>query len=204
MLLLLHLIKCCRINLYVTLFNSGYFSRIIFWIESVEMSWNVGDNRNVFLKLRTKLGLSHVVLTSSEQTPKKVSLTFVEIQELPEVGKFDSENEISCLRWIIFNGRTKVCVFCKTDTVYVGIMVYRYHNNIYMTDSDIELKATEYNILLQQKKYVSSYFEFFFKKIIVVETTHHNWHFFCWEMDVLFVVAVIQSHSVLKLRSPFK
>ena len=88
------------------------------------MSWNIGDNRKVFLKMRTKLGLHHVQLTSSEQTPKNVSLTIVEMQQLPEVGKFDSENEISCLRWIIFNGRRKVCVFCKTDTDSVGITVY--------------------------------------------------------------------------------
>ena len=141
------------------------------------MSWNIGDNRNVFLKLRRKLGLYHVLLASSEQTPKKVSLTIVEMQQLPEVRKFDSENEISCLRWIIFNGRKKF-VFCKTDTDYVGIMEYRYRNNMYMKDSDIELKATEYNTLLQKKKYLLSYLETFSKKIIVVEeTNHHSWHF---------------------------
>ena len=75
------------------------------------MSRIIGDNRKVFLKLRTKLGLYHVLLTSSEQTPKKVNLTIVEMQQLSEVGKFDSENEISCLRRIIFNGRQKICVF---------------------------------------------------------------------------------------------
>ena len=139
------------------------------------MSWNIGDNRNVFLKLRTKLGLYHVLLTSSEQTPKNVNLTIVVMQQLPEVGKFDSENEISCLRWIIFNGRRKVCVFCKTDTDYAGITVYRYRYNMFMKDSDIELKATEYNTLLQKKQYLLSYLETFSKKFIVVdETTHHN------------------------------
>ena len=51
------------------------------------MSWIIGDNRNVFVKLRTKLGHYHVLLTSSEQTPKKVNLTIVEMQQLPEVGK---------------------------------------------------------------------------------------------------------------------
>ena len=167
------------------------------------MSWNIGDNRNVFLKLRTKLGLYHVLLTSSEQTPKKVSLTIVEMQHLPEVGKFDSENEISCLRWIIFNGRRKVCVFCKTDTDYVGITVCRYRNNMFMKDSDIELKATEYNTLLQKKKYLLSYLETFSEKL--------SWWMrqlsqlrFCWDMDVFSVVAVIQSYSGLKLCSPFK
>ena len=132
------------------------------------MSCNLGDNRNVFLKLRTKLWLYHVLLTSSEQTPKKVNLTIVEMQGLPEVGKFDSENEI-CLMWIIFNGRRKICVFYKTDTDYVGITVYRYRNNMYMEVSDIELKPAEYNTLLQKKKYLLSYLETFSKKFIVVE-----------------------------------
>ena len=139
------------------------------------MSWNIGDNRNVFLKLRTTLGLYHVLLTSSEQTPKKVNLTIVEIQQLPEVGKFDSENKISSLRWIILNGRRKLCVFYKSETDYAGITVYRYRNNMYMKDSDIELKSTEYNTLLEKKKYLLSYLETFSKKFIVVEeSTHHN------------------------------
>ena len=34
------------------------------------MSWNIGDNRNLFLKLKTKLGLYHVEL-SSKDTPEK-------------------------------------------------------------------------------------------------------------------------------------
>ena len=62
------------------------------------MSWNIGNNRNVFPNLRKKLGLYQVLLTSLKQTPKKVNLTVVEMQQLPEVGNFDSENEISCLR----------------------------------------------------------------------------------------------------------
>ena len=130
MLLLLYLFKCCRISLYVTLFSSGYFCQKMFWIESVEISRNIADNRNFLLNLRTKLGLYHVLLTSSEQTPRKVNSTIVEMHYLPEVWKFDSENKIFWLRWIIFNGGKKVCVFCKTDTQYVGITVYRYRNNM--------------------------------------------------------------------------
>ena len=139
------------------------------------MSWNIGDNRIVFLKLRTKLGLYRVLLTSLEPNPKNISLTIVEMQQIPEVGKFDSENEISCLRWIILNVRRKVCVFCKTDTDYGGFTVYRYRNNMFMKDSDIELKATEFNTILQKKKYLLSYLETFSKNFFVVdETTHHN------------------------------
>ena len=62
------------------------------------MSWNNGDNRNVFLKLKTKLGLYHVELRSKpEGSPKKNSLNLVEIQQLPDVEKVDSKDEISCL-----------------------------------------------------------------------------------------------------------
>ena len=188
MLSILYLIKCCRISLYLTVFNSGYFCRINFWKESFEMSWIIGDNRNVFLNLITKLGLYHVLSTSSEQTHKKVSLTIVEMQQLPEVRKFDSENELSCLRWLIFNGNIKVCVFCKTNTDYVGITVYRYRYNMYTKDSDIEFKATENNTFLQKKKYLLSFFGTFCKKLIMVEETiHHNWLYFAgrWTFSLL-------------------
>ena len=30
------------------------------------MSWNIGDNRKLFLNLESKLGLYHVVLTTPE------------------------------------------------------------------------------------------------------------------------------------------
>ena len=113
------------------------------------------------------------------------------MQQLPEVGKFDSENEISCLRWIIFNWRRKSCVFHKSDTDYVGITVYRYRNNKYMKDSDIELKSTEYNTLLEKKKYLLSYLETFSKKFIVVqESTHHNWYYFAgrWTSSLLLLL----------------
>ena len=42
------------------------------------MSWNIGDNGNLFLKLKTKLGLYHVEL-KSKNSPEKITLTLVEI-----------------------------------------------------------------------------------------------------------------------------
>ena len=62
------------------------------------MSWNIGDNRNLFLKLKTKLGLYHVELKKPEDSPEKITLTLVETQQLPDVGKIDSKDEISCLK----------------------------------------------------------------------------------------------------------
>ena len=62
------------------------------------MSWNIGENRNLFFKLKSKLGLYHVVLTTPKTSPEKITSTLVEMQQLPEIEKVDSKNEISCLK----------------------------------------------------------------------------------------------------------
>ena len=62
------------------------------------MSWNIGENRNLFLKLKSKLGLYHVVLTTPKTSPEKINVTLVERQQLPEIENVDSKNEISCLK----------------------------------------------------------------------------------------------------------
>ena len=72
------------------------------------MSWNIGDNRNLFLKLKTKWGLYHVVLTTPKTSPEKFTLTVVQMQQLPDIEKTYSKEEISCLKWTIYNGRRKV------------------------------------------------------------------------------------------------
>ena len=62
------------------------------------MSWNIGDNRNLFLKLTTKLGLYHIELRSKHKIfSEKITLTQVETQQMPDFEKADSEDEISCL-----------------------------------------------------------------------------------------------------------
>ena len=71
------------------------------------MSWNIGENRNLFLKLKSKLGLYHVVLTTPKTSLEKMTLILVEMQQLPEIEKMDSKNEISCLKWTIYDGRRK-------------------------------------------------------------------------------------------------
>ena len=65
------------------------------------MSWNIGDNRNIFLKLKSKLGLHHVVLTTPKTSPEKLTLTVVEMQQLPDIEKTDFKEDISCLKWKI-------------------------------------------------------------------------------------------------------
>ena len=92
------------------------------------MSWNIGDNRNLLLKLKTKLGLYHFELRSKD-SPEKITLTLVETQQLPDIEKSDSKDETSCLKWTIYNGRRKVCINFQTDTDKVNIVVYRYRNS---------------------------------------------------------------------------
>ena len=99
------------------------------------MSWNIGDNRNLFLKLKTKLGLYHVELRSKD-SPEKIRPTPVETQQLPDIEKSDSRDEISCLKWTIYNCRRKVCMNFQTDTDKVNIVMYRYRNSTYLKDTE--------------------------------------------------------------------
>ena len=81
------------------------------------MSWNIGDNRNFFLKLKTKMGLYHVELRNPPKIlPNKNMLTLVETQQLPDIGLFDPKDEISCLKRTIYNGRRKLSINFQTDT----------------------------------------------------------------------------------------
>ena len=114
------------------------------------MSWNIGNNRNLFLKLKTKLGLHHVEFRSKD-SPKKVTLTLVETQQLPDIEKSDSRDEISRLKWTIYNGTRKVCINFQTDTDKVNIVVYRYRKSTCLKDTEMDLKLTEYNRLLAKR-----------------------------------------------------
>ena len=125
------------------------------------MSWNIGDNRNLFLKLKSNLGLYHVELKSKD-SPEKITLTLVETQQLPNSGKADSKGEISCLKWTFYNGRRKVCINFQTDADKVNIVVYRYRNNTYLKDTEMDLKLTEYKKLLAKRVYLLSYIDIFY------------------------------------------
>ena len=107
--------------------------------------------------------------------PVKITLTLVETQQLPDIEKIDSKDEISCLKWTIYNGRRKVCINFQTDTDKVNIVVYRYRNNTYLKDTEMELKLTEYKKLLAKRVYLLSYIDVFYKRCIVLdETTIHK------------------------------
>ena len=49
------------------------------------MNWNIGDNRNRFLKLKAKLRLYHVELRKPDDSPEKTTLTLAETQQLPDI-----------------------------------------------------------------------------------------------------------------------
>ena len=139
------------------------------------MSWNIGENRNLFLKLKSKLGLYHVVLTTPKTSPEKITLTIVETQQLPEIEKMDSKNEIPCLKWTLYSGRRKVCISFKTGMDKLNIVVYRYRNNTYVKGTEKDLKVTEYEKPLSKRVYLLSYLDVFFKRCIVLdETTVQN------------------------------
>ena len=140
------------------------------------MSWNIGDDRSLFLKLKTNLGLHDVELRSKpKDSPGKITLTLVETQQLPDIQKVDSKDEIFCLKWTIFNGRRKVSINFQTDADMVNIVVYRNRNNTYLKDTELYIKLTEYKKFLAKCVYLLSYLEIFYKRCIVLdETTNHN------------------------------
>ena len=54
------------------------------------MSWNIGDNRNLFLRPKTKLGLYHVEPRSKpKDSPGTFTLTLAKAQQLPDIEKVD-------------------------------------------------------------------------------------------------------------------
>ena len=61
------------------------------------MNWNIGDNTNLFLNLKSELRLCHVVLTTPKTSPEKLRLTVGEKQQMPDNEMTDSKEEISCL-----------------------------------------------------------------------------------------------------------
>ena len=140
------------------------------------MIWNFGDNRNLFLKLKTKLGLYHVELRSKpKDSPGKNALTLVETQQLPGIEKTHLKDEFSCLKRTIYNGRRQVCINFQTDTDKVNIVVNRYRNNTYLKDTELELKLTEYRKRLAKCVYLLSYIDIFYKRCILLdETTVHK------------------------------
>ena len=139
------------------------------------MSCNIGDNRNPFFQLKTKLGLYHVELGKPKDSPEKNRLTLVETQQLPDSEKVHSKHAISCLKGTVYNGWRKICIIFQTDTDKVNIVLYRYRNNTYLKDPELDLKSTECKKLLAKRVQFLNCIDIFFKRCIVLdETTVHD------------------------------
>ena len=107
-------------------------------------------------------------------SPEKLTLTAVEMQQLPDIEKTDSKQETFCLKWKIYNGRRKVCVNFQTDTDKL-VIVNRYRNNLYLKDDEVDLKLTEYQSLLAKRVYLLSCIDVFYKRCSVPDDkTVHN------------------------------
>ena len=97
------------------------------------------------------------------------------MQQLPDIEKTDSKEEISGLEWTIYNDRRKVSVNFQTDTDKLNNVVYRYRDNLYLKDSELDLKLTKHKSLLAERVDLLSYIDIFLKRCIVLdETTVHN------------------------------
>ena len=155
------------------------------------MKWNIGENRNLFHKLKSKMGLHHVVLTTPKTSPEEITLTLVEMQQLPKIEKVDSKIENFCLKWTTYNGRRKVCISFKTDKDNMNILVYSYRNNTYIKDTEMELKLTEYEKNSPKRVYLLVYIDVFFKQCILLdETIVHKKNKISSRMDVLFLMNI--------------
>ena len=66
------------------------------------------------------------------------------MQQLPDIEKIDSKEDISGLKWTIYTGRGKVCVHFETDTEKLIFVVYRSLSSFYLKDKEVDLKMTKY------------------------------------------------------------
>ena len=165
---------------------------IIFSSIRVRISWNIVDKENLFLKLKAKLGLYHVVLTTPKSSPKNHTLTVVEMQQMPDIEKTDSRKEISCLKRNVSNGRRKICENFQTDTNKLNIVVYRYRNSLYLKDNEVDVKLSEHQSLWAERIHLLSCIDIFDKLCVVLEETvvriwnelRQEWMFsFWWEVS---------------------
>ena len=96
------------------------------------------------------------------------------MEQLPDIEKTDSKEEISCLKGTIYNGRRKVCLNFQTNTDKLSIVVYRYRKSLYLKN-EVDLKMTEYQFFLANQVNLLSYIDILYKRCIVLdETTVHN------------------------------
>ena len=102
---------------------------------------------------------------------KKITLTLVETQQLPNIEKVDSKDEISRLKWTVYNGRRKICINFQTDADNMNIVVYRNRNNTYLKDTEMDSMLTEDKKIFGKCVYPFSYIDIFYKRCIILDET---------------------------------
>ena len=110
------------------------------------------------------MGLYLVEFRKPRGSPEKITLSLVENHQFPDIEKVDSEQENSCLNWTIYIGRRKVCINFQTDTDKVNFAAYRYRNNTYLKNTEMDLVLTEYEKILARRVYLLSYIYIFYKR----------------------------------------
>ena len=110
------------------------------------MSWNIGEKRNLFLKLKSKLGLYLVV---PKTPPEKLTLTVVEKQQRPDIENIDSKEVSRLRRQYKIVQENYVSTSRLIDKLI--IVAYRYQNNLYLRDKENDLNSEKYQSLLAKE-----------------------------------------------------
>ena len=76
------------------------------------------------------------------------------MQQIPDIEKTDSKEKISCLKKTMNKGRRKLLVIFKTDTDNLNFIMYHYRNNLHLKDNTVDLKLTDYQMLLAERVYL--------------------------------------------------
>ena len=73
------MVKLLLINPIVMFYKKYFhpFTLYHYFSNRINMSWNIGDIRNVFVRLKSELGLYHVVLTTPKTSPEELTLSVV-------------------------------------------------------------------------------------------------------------------------------
>ena len=63
----------------------------------------------------------------------------------------------------------------QTDTDKLNIVVYRYRNNLYLKDNEVNLKLSKNESFVAKRVYLLNNFDIFYKRCILLdETTVHK------------------------------
>ena len=103
--------------------------------------------KNPLFQTKKKLGLYQVVLTTPQTSFKNLRPTVVVLQQVPDIEKTKSNEEISCINWTIYNDVIKVCVNFQTGTDKFNAVVCRYRKSLYLKDDEVDLNETKYQSL---------------------------------------------------------